>query len=156
MEEECFGSRKLIFLPGLLENKTMKKSQIEYFVLYLMVIALLPCSSCTKDDPTAPPPLPLPPSTTGSWTGTLEAGGRIGSFTLNLSQDVTRISGSALLGTFALSVSGEAHYPDLQFTCTAASYAPFVFVGTFTSATTISGLVNGSGFVDGIANFTKD
>ncbi len=134
----------------------MDRFRDRLFASILMIVALVTVPSCTKDDPTAPPPLPLPPSTAGSWSGTLTSGGRVGSVTLDFTQDLTRISGNGMLGTFSMTVNGEAHYPDLQFTCTVPTYAPFVFTGTFTSPTTISGTVNGSGFVNAALELTRN
>jgi hypothetical protein len=141
---------------NIFRRKELKRIQMTFLPLCAIVIALVLLPSCTKDNPTAPPPLPLPPSATGSWSGTLTSGGTTGPFALTLSQEITRISGSGMLGTISMTVSGEAHCPDVQFTCTAARYAPFVFTGTFTSPTTISGLVNGSGFVNAAVALTKD
>ncbi len=134
----------------------MNRLRNQIFALSMMISALLWFPSCSKDDPTAAPPLPLPPSTAGSWSGTLTSGGRTGSVSLNFTQSLTRISGSGMLGTFTMTVNGEAHYPELQFTCTVPTYAPFVFTGTFTSPTTISGTVNGSGFINAVVELTKN
>jgi len=134
----------------------LNRSKINVLFFCATIIFSIFLASCAKDNPTAPPPLPLPPSTTGTWSGTLSQDNVSGTLLLDLSQDVVSFIGSGELGSLTLSVVGENHYPDISFTCSHTGYQPFTFVGTFTSPTDLSGFVNGSGFVQAVAVLTKN
>lgn len=151
----CRYETRILHPPNYGEDK-LKKSKIHLLFFYFTLIFSLSLASCTKDNPTAPPPLPLPPSTSGSWSGMFTFEGVTGPFSLTLSQEVISISGNGALGSLTLSISGENHYPDLTFSCGAIGYKPFTFTGQFTSPTAFSGLINGSGFINATVAFTKD
>jgi hypothetical protein len=125
-----------------------------FFCLSMMFLVFF--SSCSKDDPTAPLPLPAPPTIAGAWSGALTQSGVSGSFVLNLSQDVTHFSGSGTLGAISVTISGQNNYPNVTFTGSPAGYQAFSFVGQFTSLTQITGLVNGSGFVNATVILIKN
>lgn len=128
-----------------------------HLLLGCLIFFLVWCfSSCSKEGPTAPLPLPPPPSTAGSWSGTLTTSSVSGPFTLSLSQDVIQFSGSGYLGNLSVSISGENHYPNVTFTFYSSGYQPASFAGQFTTPTKMTGFVNGSGFRDATARFTKD
>jgi len=134
----------------------LSRSKINFFIACTAITLSTFVASCTKDDPTAPLPLPPPPSAGGSWSGTLTVGNQVGPFSLNLVQDVFTFSGSGTLGILTVAINGENHYPNINFVCSPSGYQPFTFVGTFTSPTGLSGLINGSGFSDAPAVFTKN
>ena len=134
----------------------MNYLQISVLFFCTIIIFSLFITSCTKDDPTSPPPLALPPSTTGSCSGTLTEGNISGTFLINVLQDVISFRGNGTLGTLSITVTGENHYPDISFSCGAAGYQPFTFAGKFTSPTELSGLVNGSGFTNAVVVLTKN
>jgi len=126
------------------------------FVFSAAIILAAFVSSCSKDDPTAPLPLPPPPTTAGSWTGTLTQGSVSGPILLNLSQDIIQIKGSVTLGALTGSVSGKNLYPNVAFTCSVPGYEPFSFAGQLTSPRELTGLINGSGFTNATASLTKN
>jgi hypothetical protein len=127
-----------------------------YMIPICVIVFSISFFSCTKDDPTSSPPLPLPPSMTGTWSGILTAGNDSATFLLDLSQDVVPFSGSGDLGSLPLSVNGESHYPVVTFTCSATGYQSFSFTGTFSSPSELSGFVNGSGFIQAVVVLTRN
>lgn len=134
----------------------MNNSKIHIVFLFITILFSSLFSSCSKDDPVSPPPLPLPPSASGAWTGTLTYAGTPGSFSLNLTQDVILFTGNGNYNGLSVSISGDNHYPDIKFAFGATNYQQATFAGKFTSPTTLSGLVNGSGFTNATAEFTKN
>ena len=110
--------------------------------------SILLVSGCAKDDPVSVPPIPLPPSIEGYWSG--GSGTYLGlSFSLN--QDRSQVLGSSSIrhlpnGTpTAGSISGTCTYPNIQLKMSMAGYFPIAITGTFTSPTTIVGELNDSG-----------
>jgi hypothetical protein len=125
-------------------------------LLCVNIILAMVISSCSKDDPTAPLPLPPPPSIAGSWTATLTQGSSTVVILFNLSQDLINIGGSGTNGSQVVSVSGQNHYPEVSLNFSVTGYKPFRFQGQFTSTSALSGLVNGSGFTNAVMNLTKN
>lgn len=82
-------------------------------------------------------------------------GNLTGNFTLQLTQNLTHIEGNGVLDGTGVAIAGENNYPKVTFTCTTFQYYPFTFTGQFTSPTELSGLVNGSGFINAYTQFSK-
>lgn len=118
------------------------------------VAVLLAAGACSGDGPVAPEPDPV---VSGSWTGTSQA------ITLNLvlSEGIGgAVSGSGNMSggdlNFALIVRQGTHvYPDLTLVLGAQGYEDFNFTGRLTSATAMTGTLNGSGFNDFDFNLVK-
>lgn len=121
--------------------------------LTLVCFALL-TASCTKDDPTGPIPVPGPPEFSGQWSGTIDAIGAPVAFSVTDADGV--IHGSGYVGTIAVAVNGEKKYPNLKFSFSSTGFQPAVFEGKFTTLTTVTGSINGSGFVSTSVVLTKN
>lgn len=122
--------------------------QHSYVLVFTYVAIAVLVSSCSKDDPTAPLPLPPPPSTAGSWFGSIVEGTNVASIQLNLSQDIVLINGVGSLSGLELSVSGQNSYPGVTLLFSSPGYEPFTFAGQFVSLKKLTGIINGSGFID--------
>jgi hypothetical protein len=116
---------------------------------HAVVLILVLFAGCAKDDPTAPVPLPLPPSSTGTWSISLDVGF---AGTLKISEQETMVDGTGTFLGLSTNVLGENHYPKIAFTVSSAGYKPAYFTGSFSTTKIITGVLNGSGFAN--TNFT--
>jgi hypothetical protein len=123
------------------------------YLFLINIVFLLIFSGCSKDDPTAPAPLPFPPSTQGAWSGSYSGGPP---WTVNLTENDTQISGSGIIaGSLTYGVTGKNIYPQVTMTFVLANYRPFTFTGSFVNKSMLSGVLNGSGFVNANAVFNR-
>ncbi|MBS4028057.1 MAG: hypothetical protein KGZ58_05395 [Ignavibacteriales bacterium] len=123
-------------------------------ILYLLFIT----NGCKKDSPTSIPNLPIPPSTAGHWVGTTDS---ILTLSLELSQKQYNISGFGTMTSHTSgwvaggTISGKSSYPNFSITFYIPQYQPVVITGRFLTPTTISALLNKSGFTDFPITFLK-
>ncbi len=122
-------------------------------VVMFVCLAFL-TAGCTKDDPTGPIPVPGPPDFSGQWSGTIDAIGAPVAFSVTDADGI--IHGSGYVGTIPVAVSGQKMYPNLKFTFSSTGFQPAVFEGKFTTLTTVTGSINGSGFVSTSVVLTKN
>jgi hypothetical protein len=88
---------------------------------------------------------------TGTWSGTFSLGGPTGVLALVLDQERSVVSGTGTIGgsgqTLPLSADGTFVRPTLSVTLTAEGFTPMNLTGRLDDDT-ITGTLNGSGFVD--------
>ncbi|MBP6671804.1 MAG: hypothetical protein KA247_01585 [Bacteroidetes bacterium] len=100
--------------------------------------------SCDTSEPTSPPPIPLPPSMSGTWSG-----GFAFLLRINVHQAESKIVGTGMFnGELGAFVSGSVSYPNVEFMIESDGFLPVVFTGSYVHPDTISGELNGSGFTN--------
>jgi len=119
---------------------------------FLFLISLLFLAISTSCD--GGPAAPRTPSATGTWIGTRPTP----TFTLVITFTLSEGSAGGISGTGVatgprtsnLTVLGGTHtHPTISFTFDfGPEFDPATFTGTFTDGDTITGALNGSGFVD--------
>jgi hypothetical protein len=123
------------------------------FSILALLIALL--TACGSDGPAAPA-APEPINVSGQWSGPMGGGVTL---LLTLSQAGSSVSGSGNMsgpgGAIAMSASGTYVEPNLSLTLSAQGYEDMNFTGKTVTRTSISGTLNGSGFVNQPITFTK-
>lgn len=87
------------------------------------------------------------PTATGGWSGNNSG------ITLSvvLAETGGTVSGSGTLAgttSLAVTVAGTHAHPTLSLTFAAPGFQPSVFIGSYTASNTVSGTINGSGFVN--------
>ncbi len=117
--------------------------------LSLLLLAVL--AGCGSDGPTGPESV----SIQGTWTG----------ITSGVNIRMTFAAGSEAVvgnGSFTgpglvlpLTINGTRLGVDLNLTLSSPGFEPTIFTGTIISATSISGQLNGSGFVNTPVSMTK-
>jgi len=119
-------------------------------------------------NPTGPggssaPPAPEAPSATGVWLGDMVTSfGGARNITLTLQETDSNIVGSGAIASpgndpyYTCTVAGDRTGDSLSLTLTSDDFAPISFAGTFVSATTIDGLLNGSGWVNTAVQLTRE
>ena len=118
-------------------------------VITFIFTSMLLLSGCSKDDPTSNPLLPLPPSTEGTWVGTIPGALRM---SLTITQNIAVISGSGSItnlqsgATLYADLSGSNSYPNVSISLGSKGYQPIKITGKFTNTATIIGELNESGF----------
>jgi hypothetical protein len=118
-------------------------------VFLVVFLGLVACSS--GDNATPTPTI----TTAGSWTGTTSGA----TFNLVLTQTNGSVTGSGALlspaaATIPLSVTGAYAAPTASLTFASPGFNPINFTGTVV-ATTMTGILNGSGFTNAAITFTK-
>jgi hypothetical protein len=97
------------------------------------------------------------PTVSGRWSGLLMG---FVTVSLNLSQNRSSITGSGSIlaynETFPLQVTGTNNYPNVTLTLNSVGYHPMTFTGQFYDKNTISGVINGSGFIDEPITFIRE
>ena len=110
--------------------------------LVVLAALALACKGATAPDPT----------TAGRWSGAFTYNSTPTTLTVTLAENANAISGSGSLGApggaLAITVTGTRSYPAVALIIAAPGFNPIDFSGTFTNAATISGALNGSGYVN--------
>jgi hypothetical protein len=128
------------------------------FSLLVVSIALIVVSGCHSSDPTEPPPFPAPPTIAGTWnfTATNEF-----ALDMTITQFRNHVSGDGMMTvypsgqTYEADVAGGCTYPSVTLTLYLTGYVPIVFTGTIVGNSTITGVLNQSGFTDFPITWTK-
>jgi len=113
---------------------------------------------CHSSDPTEPPPFPAPATINGTWTFT-QAGAF--SMDLTLSQFRSHVTGDGVLtqlsngSTNEADIGGSCSYPDVSLTIAIPGYESIILTGKILNQTTITGVLNQSGFSDFPITLTK-
>jgi hypothetical protein len=96
------------------------------------------------------------PNVTGTWSGSVGTG--TGTMTLTHNTSTGQITGngsiSAGVAALAITVQGTYARPTVSLTVSSPGYEPFNFTGTH-SGNSITGVINGSGFVNTGVTLTK-
>jgi hypothetical protein len=99
---------------------------------------------------------------TGTWNGTWAPGSTVWDLTLNITEDGDgNVTGTGLLRsdgnpwTDPTTVAGTRSGVDVLLTVTVGAFNPFDFIGTWDGANTMTGVINGSGFVNEPTTMTR-
>jgi hypothetical protein len=116
-------------------------------VSVILILAVGGFSGCSKSDPVSVPPLIQPPSLAGRWD-IVGSGGF--AMTMQNKQRGVAIEGSVSAAsggsTIVGSVYGNCAYPNVSLTLTFPGYYAIKFSGTLQGASSLSGVLNESGF----------
>ncbi len=116
---------------------------------FLFILLALAITGCSMDDPVVPPPIPLPPSTQGSWHGTVPA---LMNVDLVLAETRGVVTGSSVLSPLSGGgetqgyIRGSTAYPYTKMTISMSGYQAITFTAMFVSPDVIAGDLYGSGF----------
>lgn len=118
-------------------------------------LALALVAGCSGDKTTAPTPVAV----AGSWVGPVTlTSGSSATLSLTLREAAGAVSGNGSIGTatdaIALTVTGTYTEPHVSLTLTSPEVNPLDLSGTVTDST-ITGLVNGSGFANANARLRR-
>lgn len=121
----------------------MKLSKVIVILLFATVVIM----GCGDDDS---PTTPANPTMDGTWQGTIMQGFVLYSLQLSQSGDTVTGNGTASYAdqVDTITINGTNTYPNVSLTLTTPGFAPYVFTGSFSDDNTVSGVLNGSGFVD--------
>jgi hypothetical protein len=108
----------------------------------ICILTFLLLSGCEQSEPTAPVPLPNPPSFSGNWTGVAS------DISFSITESDYKLSGTCVYLGLSLVVNGEQGYPNVSMRLDRAGFYPADFHGTFTHPDTVVGFLNGSGFTN--------
>jgi hypothetical protein len=92
---------------------------------------------------------------TGTWEGAIDVEGIAIPLTLWLTDADGSVTGTGMIMTDAMSVSGSRTGYDVTLTMTVEGYNPFVFTGVWDGADDMTGVTNESGFVDAPTQLTR-
>jgi hypothetical protein len=111
--------------------------------LALLALPLLLACSDNGSEPDARP------NVTGTWSGSVGTGAGTMTLTHNTSTGQITGNGSISAGVSALAITVQGTYarPTVSLTVSSPGYEPFNFTGTH-SGNSITGVINGSGFVN--------
>ncbi len=115
---------------------------------YLIFICLL-IVGCEKSDPMSPLPVPKPPLFSGNWSELSSA------ISFSIVEKDNKLYGTCVIGEIAMAANGDQHYPLVSLQMEKRGYYPASFSGKFVHPDTISGVMNGSGFVEANYTFTR-
>jgi hypothetical protein len=120
----------------------MKLSRVIVILLFATVVIM----GCGDDNG---PTTPANPTMDGTWQGVAQG---LAVFVLELSQSGTTVTGDGTISDATrvdnVTVDGSNVYPDVTLTISIVGYNPITFTGSFSDDNTVSGVLNGSGFVD--------
>jgi hypothetical protein len=116
------------------------------FIVFFAAVVIMGCGD--DDNPTTP----TNPTLDGTWQGTIRGG--IAVVSSDLSQSENSVTGTVTV-TSVLgevfgpgTVNGTNTYPNVSLTLSIPGYQVMTFTGSFSDDNTVSGVLNGSGFVD--------
>lgn len=115
----------------------------------IVVLLVLLTAGCEQSDPTAPVPLPNPPSFSGNWTGVAS------DISFSITESDYKLSGTCVYLGLSLVVNGEQGYPNVSLRLDRAGFYPADFHGTFSHPDTVTGFLNGSGFTNARVTITR-
>lgn len=117
---------------------------MQKFLSVLALLAVMVFAAACGDSGTGSEPRKF--STTGRWTGTASQT----TVTVTLNENSGNITGSGNVTgggeSLAVNVTGTNAANAISMTLTAAGFQPVNFTGNITSATSMNGTLNGSGF----------
>jgi hypothetical protein len=110
---------------------------------------LLVCASLACGDSSGP----SAPSMTGTWSGNTSAGGVPFTFSMTVTAAGQQVSGNGQFmvqggGSVVFTVAGNHVHPNVSLTIMATGSQDAIYTGSFTNNSSISGQLNGSGFVN--------
>ncbi len=128
------------------------KNPIGHLAVAVSLVALLIVAGCGSHSSPAAPERAA--GLTGAWSGS----GSGLTMSLALTESGSQFSGTGYMsggGSLACSVAGTYVEPNISMTIHVTGYEDSNFTGRFSDANTISGKMNGSGFVDEAVVFVR-
>ncbi len=110
-------------------------------ILYLFIVIVI-INGCEKSSPTAPLPIPNPPSFSGNWTAVSS------DLTFSVIEKDNKLYGTCVYLNLVFVANGDENYPNVSLKLERAGFYPATYTGIFIHPDTINGNLNGSGFVN--------